>query len=147
MLYNSGFTIDQTSKVLEAKTGSFFYSPTHELLIDRTTILCRKIKVPNDINIELQKVGTYVVDQLFHIVLTAELDHPITIRKWRSGDRIKLRNGHIKTIKKYLIDHKVNRWEKDNVIVVDDGHDVSIIYPSDLLTESIKLPFQIVPLM
>jgi tRNA(Ile)-lysidine synthase len=45
----------------------------------------------------------------------------VTLRLRQTGDSLKLPGRHKKTIKKWLIDEKIPRWDRDALPVLDHG--------------------------
>lgn len=139
-----GFNRDAVVKIstgINKNVGALFYSNTHQLLIDRNVLIIRKINtIDNDnfiiknisefekvpINFELS-INDYNSFKLIKTKDTACLDadkvqFPITLRKWRHGDYFyPLGMRQRQKISDFLINNKVNRFDKENTWVLESG--------------------------
>ena len=128
--------------------------------------MIRKKNVKQAVNIEIPKAGEYVLedgrklriaepnnDREKHLWVKKDKIHwPINIRSTLPGDKIAISgiDGGRKSIKKYLIDKKVNRFEKEAILLVCDGDQILQIMGMrtnrDYLSSDIKnaLTFKIV---
>jgi tRNA(Ile)-lysidine synthase len=125
-------------------TGKLFYSPDNQLLIDRDFLILKKttdivedkiyyitsheqdITVPVSLKLE-------IIEDIRHLQINKDpvyayfdmdkLRFPLAIRKWKLGDRfIPLGMKGSKLVSDYLVDQKVDRFEKENVFVLEsDG--------------------------
>lgn len=120
------------------KVGRVFKSKSHELLIDRKFILVRKEKKKNpevfsifesesDLKIanfnfgslpihkkdELSKKDIYVDKEL--------LKFPLSLRSWKHGDAfVPFGFKGKKKLSDYFTDLKLNLWEKEDILVLED---------------------------
>jgi tRNA(Ile)-lysidine synthase len=138
-LQEYGFTFDQSTNMLTSKVGSLFQSAEHEVLVDRNALLLRAIQKKEDFflesktDIEFSYLG---VDVSIHF---RNGPKHITVRTRRAGDRVKLRNGLHKSLKKHLVDQKVNIWDKEDVLLLCmEDKVVDIIFPDILATHNAK---------
>ena len=128
------------------KVGMILSSPTHELLVDRKTIILRQVvKCPNPrIVLELKEVPckkkfrgqtiefnwkdrpnelaskneTYVPEDL--------LEQTIAIRTWQDGDSFKPYGMNLRTqkLKKFFTEMKLSSFEKETVPIFLSGKDI-----------------------
>lgn len=125
MTTDHGWTADQTARMMTADTGATFASKTHECLVDRQRLLIRPIQ-PQRPLIDVTLIPEQSI-MLAHLQVTNVGTKAITIRKRMAGDTIKTTAG-AKTLKRLLIDLKVDRWTKDEVLVACLAG-TSIVYP------------------
>jgi tRNA(Ile)-lysidine synthase len=114
-----------------------------ELLIDREQLLIRKVKdteknievkidksskniaYPIRLNFKIQSKSSELKFDSDHRVAYFDLDqlqYPLNLRKWKSGDRMKpLGMNGKKLVSDMLIDNKVDSFEKDNTYVITSG--------------------------
>lgn len=138
--------LDSIINALGASPGKIFFSPGHQLLIDRKKILITP-KKKNNIN-----EAYYYIDESdrvfsgpFRLELsilpadgyniptekdTASLDHaklvfPLRLRRWEQGDQfMPLGMKHRKKLSDLFIDEKYSRIEKGNTWVLCSGRDI-----------------------
>lgn len=144
LLKEYGFNRNTTDSIIESMmnglTGKLFYSQEHQLLIDRD-LLKLKNKIPraedniysiqsyeqhieNPISLQLE-----IIKDIGHLHMLKESNYahfdfdklrfPLIIRKWKTGDRfIPFGMKGSKLVSDYLIDEKVDRFEKENIYVL-----------------------------
>jgi tRNA(Ile)-lysidine synthase len=141
-----GFTAAQLEGIMglmDAETGKYMLSSTHRLLKNRNWFILSPLAI--------SEASVYVVDEGVHelpfpggrLVMkltdkdlhfvpppnpqTAYLDaslirYPLVLRKWKEGDYFyPLGMQKKKKIARFLIDQKVNRLEKEHVLVLESG--------------------------
>ncbi len=138
-LHTKGFKANQIESLCEvlltdSYTGKQFNTTTHRLFVDRNDIIVREnndtdvdfeysIKDINDtlhlpIKLSIKKISEPAFSNSQNrIVLDAEdLKFPLTLRKWRQGDKFKP-FGMIgyKKLSDYFKDQKLNQFEKEAV--------------------------------
>lgn len=130
-LRNKGFSRDNTDKALEANIGSVFISDHYEMLVDRGALLIRKLEKGSkrfnenliikgegefDLDIYTLKVDEYDNGGL----LLNNIEYPLIVRRWQSGDRMKPNGlaGKSQKVKDMLTNMKVNRWDKHHIFVL-----------------------------
>ncbi len=135
-----GFSSSQVSSILKSykNTGAIFESKEYQAVIDRKKLLLKpKTKTQNtnylielNSSIEIEKLGTITskaikdnnieLSKNIALLNIDKLVFPLTIRKWKAGDRFQPHgmNGRYKKIKKYLTDIKLSRFEKDQTYVL-----------------------------
>jgi tRNA(Ile)-lysidine synthase len=148
LLKQYGFARNTTDSICEAitdrsSTGLRFRSSMFELLIDREQLLIRKVKdteknievkidksskniaYPIRLNFKIQSKSSELKFDSDHRVAYFDLDqlqYPLNLRKWKSGDRMKpLGMNGKKLVSDMLIDNKVDSFEKDNTYVITSG--------------------------
>jgi len=125
------------------KTGSLFLSKTHEALYDRDSLLIREKRDIVSNRIEISKPGVYVLQDGRTIEITEEpytehtkkhtsirfISFPMIIRSIKPGDQFspKGMNGKKKTIKKYLVEEKLNRFQKEQQLVIEKDKAVVLV--------------------
>lgn len=127
-----GFTPSDAIDMLNANVGALFPTDTHQALRDRSHILVREKSSQKESPkpISISHLGNYIFGSNKVSVQACEKDHrfalpyslleqEITIRHWQSGDLFmpKGMNGKKKTVKKYLSNAKLNRFDKEDVLV------------------------------
>jgi tRNA(Ile)-lysidine synthase len=133
----------------EKQTGKKFFSDTHELLKDRSFWLIRPLGVlqPQTIIIQTpeEQVSNGALTICFEWLDEAEKQYnapqkypirldglklrwPLIIRPWKQGDRFKPEgmNGS-KLISDYLIDKKLNLFEKEQIQVIEIDKQIAAI--------------------
>jgi tRNA(Ile)-lysidine synthase len=128
---------------LQQKTGSQFFSETHELIIDRTHLIITPLG--NISNADIEHKLAFRPHQVFklnnksfcadiittesisnylpgHIYLNADnLSFPLTIRNWKAGDKLHpLGNTGKKKVSDYLTDRKISIADKRNIFVLEN---------------------------
>ena len=151
LLKDFGFHRDVTDSIFEAavnnKTGNLFSSKEYQALLDRDFLILKKARS----NIEDKLFHIHSTDQLingpvslkFEIVDYTEqeniikepsvayfdrdkIQYPLKIRKWKHGDRfIPFGMEGSKLISDFLVDKKVNRFEKENIYVLESGEEIA----------------------
>ena len=145
LLKDFGFNRDITDAICEAvknnNTGKLFYSGNYQLLIDREFLLLKKtgpksedeiyyikhagddintpISLKSEVNknIDLTKINK---DPSFAYFDLEKLNFPLVVRKWRTGDKFRpFGMKGSKLVSDYLIDRKINRFEKENIYVLE----------------------------
>lgn len=132
-------SIEQIADSLDAQSGRFFQSETHELVFDRERLLVqeRQKALPE---LRIPELGTYIynqgkfrIDSSVSIVISrdsavATLDaslvaFPLTVRPVRDGDRfVPFGMTGSRLVNDYLTDHKVNLFDRRRQLVVTDAH-------------------------
>lgn len=143
------FNNHQVSQMIASighQAGAIFYSHTHQVLLDRDFFIAKKITQTTDNHIFIHKNNTQITfpaGQLsFEIKNTLpdfsqkekhiahfdleKITFPLTLRKWKAGDYFHPigMNGQRKKVKKFLIDLKLNRFEKESVWVLESGGEI-----------------------
>ena len=133
-LFPLGFNSSQIKDIvrsLSAESGKRFYAKEWELLRDRKELTLRRVN-------EEEASYRVVLDKRkrtddFHISIDKEvacLDAdkvllPLTIRKWKSGDRfMPYGMRHFKKVRDYMRDCKYSLFEKERQLVVLSGKDI-----------------------
>ena len=150
IMSGKGFTASDSRDILSCHTtGAMFYSTEYEALVDRDKVLLRKRSQVIRNFIKIEKTGQYtlqdgrtVIVGTRHdiqkasnicIVTDLEIGEQIIIRSIEPGDRYypEHMNGKSKSVKKYLTDHKVSRFDKELVLVVlKEGKLIDVIMPA-----------------
>ncbi|TNE27881.1 MAG: tRNA lysidine(34) synthetase TilS [Bacteroidetes bacterium] len=132
-------------QALNGQPGKRFTNDRFELIVDREHLIVHKPQEPEDKAFKLQR-GSQVLKKpisLLTDVITIEalgeipkvrevlcvdadkLQFPLTLRRWRSGDRFQpFGMKGIKKISDYLTDEKVPIHEKDHVYVLCSGESI-----------------------
>ncbi len=130
-----GFTSwEDIFKMVHSKTGKVVYSPSHILLKDRSFLIVRPFKEQEtevvyeinwdqrDVKLPLNITFCRVTNQSQEsksviFVDENELKFPLTLQKWKVGDRFypKGMNGKSKKVSKFLKDKKISLLEKDAI--------------------------------
>lgn len=150
LLKDFGFSRDVSDQITESlqsqKSGKLFYSTTHQLLIDREFLILKEIGVPEGYDTYLIEDNQKQINEPVHLVVNKQaVDHtfkinedasfayfdvdkitfPLTIRRWKTGDRfMPFGMTGSKLVSDYLIDAKINRFDKENVWVMLSGGEI-----------------------
>ena len=146
-----GFNAAQSSDILDiAITGKEFFSRSHHLLVNRDELIIRPIQNDPSKNVEIEIYkgqehlewpvqmdisevepdGFKIPRSKQSAALDSEkLEFPLVLRLWRQGDRFQpLGMQNSKLVSDFLIDEKVNRFEKDQQWVLEsDGRIVWLV--------------------
>jgi len=138
-----GFNAQQAEQMLTAmenQSGKQFISTDHVLLVDRLFILIKpkqeiennpeEFIIPNkfpyknevlDIGVvEIKKIPTLLTGPNEILLDKATLTFPITIRKWKAGDKFTpMGMKGKKKLSDFLTDIKLDRFQKENIWVVE----------------------------
>jgi len=138
------FNTSQIRDILNAVdgiSGKVFYSPTHKLLKDREALIIEELQQNENDTLLIGESNEYIkTDSIALYIInfikpdnfnpftasdnTVFLDFnkvkfPLTLRKWENGDYfIPLGMKKKKKISDFLIDNKINRFEKENVKIL-----------------------------
>ena len=145
---------------LNAATGAQFYTESHQFLVDRDQlIVSKKNSISNDVyeivaevpailnlsgktisinkkeDFEIEKANTAIQQVDF-----SKLDFPLTLRNWQTGDKIKpLGMKGSKLISDILIDKKIDRLDKENVLTLLNSDGIIIAIFGVLISEDFKI--------
>jgi tRNA(Ile)-lysidine synthase len=70
------------------------------------------------------------------------MSHRLTFRKRRSGDYLRLSDGSRKKLNRLLIDEKVSRTDRDQLMLLADGDHVVWIPALDRISDDLKITGQ-----
>lgn len=141
-----GYSSSQIEQILEnadqKTSGKIFNTPTHKGVINRAQFiieplnrsdpenefLIREIKdlkkLPFTIIYDL-KGGKIVRDKMVGQIDYDKLNFPITVRKWRQGDKFRpLGMTGFKKLSDFFINRKLSLFEKEDVWVLCNGDDI-----------------------
>ncbi len=145
MLRSFAFSAIQVAQILRTEdSGKKFYSSTHEILSDRCHWIIRKrgiekdmdseavviqssqtiLKVPVKLHMRLCEASGFEISTNTRIAALDfhQLSFPLILRKWQNGDRFQpLGMKQQKLVSDYLIDIKVNRFDKESVYVLESA--------------------------
>jgi tRNA(Ile)-lysidine synthase len=153
LLKEYGFNTTQVREIIavfsRSTAGKLFYSNSHQLLIDRDTIIVSPgaSEVPDEIVVidahinqqinigkqlytfEYLPIVQFSSFQKNHIYLDAALIAlPFTIRRWKRGDRfLPLGMNGAKKVSDFLIDEKINLIDKQDVFVLESEGNIAAI--------------------
>lgn len=153
LIKNFGFNSTQTQdiySIIGNPSGKLFLSPTHKLLNDRQRLIISPITTQNNEVYTIEKQNCSLENEYFKIqfsllsgkdinpktsnknciYLNAQsLQFPLTLRKWQQGDAfMPLGMKKMKKISDFLIDNKINIFEKENILVlVSSGKIAAVI--------------------
>lgn len=138
-----GYTLaDITDMLRSTQTGATYYSSTHETLYDRGRLLIRAKCDPLRIDEVLSQGSLYHLPDGRSIqygnhhkqsditIPTHKERSTITVRSVRDGDKYKPEHlkGKTKTLKKYMNDRKMNRYDREEQLVVEaDGEIIRVL--------------------
>lgn len=139
--------IDEVSKILTSSKANIISNIKNTFSIvkeyDKITILDHILE-KKDVNILIDKVGTYEVMDTLNIIVSknesisltkkenicynneciylSSVSFPLTLRSRRDGDKISLSRG-AKKVKDVLIDEKIGAIQRQNILVLTDKDD------------------------
>ena len=142
-----GFNSSQTEQMLkslgENLSGKLFFSETHKTLIDRDFIFIEKVggtipdkeflingladfkKLPFRVDAGLSSSKKIIKEKKIAQINFEKHGFPMKIRKWKAGDKFKpLGMNGFKKISDFLINQKLNRFEKENIWLLMSKNDV-----------------------
>lgn len=143
--FNYSQALQLGTTVRNNSIGKLFYSDSHQLLIDRESIIIEAIKEKENerffllesdfeknenglmLSIKKEKAESYslVKQQKFAELDYNKLRFPLTIRKWESGDKFSpVGMKGKKLVSDFLTDLKIDRFEKEKVNVLLSGNDI-----------------------
>jgi len=135
---------NEFSSFLSSKTGSRFYSSEYEFLIDREDLVARKINhfepkhqfidsLPFNtaqLNIRAVKNCDLKKQEFDFAIPGDDIIFPLVLRSPSKGEKIKFKNQPQKLISDVLIDAKINRFDKEDVLVLEDSKErVLVLLP------------------
>jgi len=136
ILEGFGFNYSTICDILKTElTGTQFESENYEGLFDRGVLIMRNKKSYKETNLSIDSFGIYqlatgkrikieetqTTDIASHLWIDkTKVKWPLTIRNIQPGDKFKLHgmNGGSKTLKKLFTDLKINRFDKEEILVV-----------------------------
>ena len=156
-----GINRTQVLNILNENTasGKLFSTKDYELLKDRNSLIIRPREKALTINYSIPKIqGSYSINESLEIELEEfqkasytndpdiecfdldKVEFPLTLRTWKAGDRftpLGLHGKHQK-VQDFLSNNKVNLFDKDNVLVLEDVSRI-IWLIGHRLSEEVKL--------
>jgi tRNA(Ile)-lysidine synthase len=149
ILHSFGITNLDPAKLLASTPGKIFQSKNAQILFDRNKLLIRKLELlgeqeilishfPDTITagktkfsfelVNINKLPSIPFDNDIHVLDAGKIRMPLTLRKWLPGDAFyPLGMRKKKKISDFLIDRKVNRFEKELTYVLLSGQDIVCI--------------------
>lgn len=143
MMTKFGFTASQENSVLKniqlnATSGKYFYSSTHQLFIDRSDLVIKPLKQNKEIKITvhslselessdlftLKKVKKFTVPKKNEIYLnSAQLIFPLLVRSKQTGDKFKpFGMKGFKLLSDFIKSEKLDLSQKENCKVLVNGN-------------------------
>ena len=143
-----GFNNSHIEQIFQSyqQVGATFFSPSHQLLIDRTELIIQSIISKKENYIKVKKENKkvifnnqalsftighkkdYALKQPPNIALLdyAKLSFPLTLRYWQAGDRFQPlgMQGRSKKLQDYFSDLKLSRFEKEAVLILESGGEI-----------------------
>ena len=128
-------------EIIENEPGKIFKSPTHELLLDRTTLIVRPISQKKKIQLFLEKNETISIDSAGKKISCEVLENvpnefpktnriafldfskltfPLTIENWQPGDSFQPlgMKGKSQKLQDFFSNQKLNCFEKEAVLIL-----------------------------
>lgn len=146
LIQRFSFTNTQCNEIIKAlsnhQSGKYWYSATHELIIDRTHLIIRAKVETKDFSIIIEnKTGEFYengirmqvssvhqgaqinADKNAILIDVTKIEFPLILRKWQAGDFFLPLNlkGKKKKIQDFLTDLKLSRFEKEAVWVLESA--------------------------
>lgn len=146
LLETYNFNSETSEMVLEGMnklSGKIYFSPTHQLLVDREFLIITRVneepsfyheiathndafETPNySFELSIKEVTTFEKHPEYGNFDFEKLEWPLVLRNWQQGDKIQPMGmtGH-KKVSDILIDQKVNRFDKQNTLVLLSGNKI-----------------------
>ena len=148
---NAALMQDLWRAVREERTGAVFISGTREILVNRGEIIVRPLQHTADWSVQIKESspsvqlpdGVLLVSQpkavpaelerppAVVLVDAADLNFPLHVRRWHTGDRFQPLGmyGKHKKLKDFFTDQKYSRYDKENawILVNGDGRIIWIV--------------------
>lgn len=145
VIEDSGFSYMQAKQmiaVMNGESGAFFFSATHQILMEREYLIVRRKSVAEDNKCTyIDGVGEFNFDNEQFLVTAVKekveagkdrnviylkpdtLKLPLIVRKWQHGDVFCPfgMDGRKKKVSDVLIDAKYSRFEKEKIMVLTDA--------------------------
>ena len=143
-LFN-GDVVDDLSKSLDGQPGKQFFSSTHRALVDRDTVIVRKLPVATPGRFYLEDQNT-VVDFPVKLSFTNKarnevtslttppgtalvdkdlLQFPLIVRKWQTGDFFQpLGMKGMKKLSDFFVDEKFTLADKEDAWLLTNGEEI-----------------------
>lgn len=157
----SGNDVANIAGAMTDESGKLFASSTHRLLIDRNRIIIEpledgfiatevflhnksgEISVPLRLKWEVIKAlpggFRFPTDNQSHLLNAENLKWPLKLRKWQPGDSfVPFGMKGRKKISDFLIDEKIDRFEKERVYVLMAGNEICCI-PGYRISENFRI--------
>ncbi len=149
LLKDYHFNSDQVAQIWSRRNqppGAYYYSSTHELLLDRATFLLQIRRDSQNINevlwftseMQTKKVGVSAlsgnrylgrpasfINNSYKAFMDADLLHfPLKLRHWQAGDTFCPlgMNGKTKKVQDFFTDLKLSRAEKEEIWIMENGN-------------------------
>lgn len=137
--------VESMMKIVGQKSGSTFTSSTHNLLIDRESIIIRPIRTDNfqqlqigepqnvdsvGLKMEVVPISDFKLDKSPNVACLdlGKLQFPLTIRRWRHGDYFyPIGMNRAKKLSDFFIDNKVDVFAKESALVLTSGDKIAWI--------------------
>ena len=149
-LHPFGFNNSQTKQIIqniENQPGSFYFSKSHRLLIDRLHLVLEESKKQDDafkitslsddfscqapngkfvFKILSGQPSTFPTDKNIAIIDADKVKLPITLRHWRAGDVFHPfgMGGKRKKLQDLFTNEKLSRSEKEKIWVMESGEKI-----------------------
>ncbi len=144
-----GFRYDSVLKILDsinAEPGRFFYSESHQLLVDRQHVIIEPLsnenqtyvinqfsdfsKLPFTIEVDEMEANHYewIKEASVGSFDASKLIFPLTIRHWKTGDRFyPLGMKQQKKLSDFFTDAKIDRLTKDKIWIMESQNQIAWI--------------------
>ncbi len=145
ILRKYGLNATQSKDLIDSTTGTLIKTESHELLKDRGRILIRnkkpKIKIystiePEDLGmvINYQSHILNIDFEQFIYIDNKSYKGSLILRNWGNGDTFKPYGlgGARKKVKDYLTDKKVNRFDKEDTLVLESEKQIIALLPYEV---------------
>ena len=139
------FDLTALINCLEGESGRVFDGGAYQLLVDRDFLILKPSEESTTVSYQIHEgetekntplhltFGTISTESItlhkdknLALLDKDKLSFPLTLRKWKSGDYfIPLGMKGKKKLSDFLIDQKVNRFEKDNTWVLTSGNEIA----------------------
>ncbi len=137
--------VESMMKIVGQKSGSTFSSSTHNLLIDRKSIIIRSVQSddfqplqidkPHDVDsiglkMKVVPISEFNLDKSPNVACLDidKLQFPLTIRRWQQGDYFyPIGMNRAKKLSDFFIDIKVDVFAKKSALVLTSGERIAWI--------------------
>ena len=136
------FDYDKINKALRSQSGKQFFSDTHQLLIDRKSLIIKEKKIlfdaefsipietieitkPINIRFSTKKQIKYNTESNYAYIDFEKLEFPLKLRKWKIGDKfIPLGMKKFQKLSDFFVDKKFSIYEKKSQWLLCSSEDI-----------------------
>ncbi len=124
--------IKDIDSLTKSKSGSIYKKQGIKVIKEYDNLVFLKDNKTEKIYLEVYDYGKYIIKNKLITIKksknSSEVLFPLIIRNYKSGDRIKIKNGH-KKINRFISDKKIPHHLRDDIaIVIDSNNDIILVF-------------------